>query len=125
MLKFDFKKIIHEHITAIVMAVIVGVIIIAPIIIFRFDPIYSGIDFFGTDGESSYIAQVHAVYNGDFSFGNVFLYEYEDQPYVKQPLPAIITAGLGKLFGLYVPNNSKLTEDEIRFICSIINKNIT
>jgi CDP-4-dehydro-6-deoxyglucose reductase, E1 len=28
-------------------------------------------------------------------------------------------------FGLYVPNNSKLTEDEIRFICSIINKNIT
>ncbi len=98
------KKIIVDHYLACILAVIVGVILVTPLLIFRFDSVYQGIDFFGTDGETSYIAQVHAVYNGDFSFGNVFLYEYKDQPYIKQPLPAIITAGLGKMFGLDVPN---------------------
>lgn len=97
-------KLVRAHWPAFLMAALVGAIIIAPPIIFRLDPAYRGIDLFGADGEASYIAQVHAIYNGDFSFGNVFLYEGKNQPYVKQPLPAIITAGLGKLLGLDVPD---------------------
>lgn len=97
-------KKIKQHWLAGVLAVLSGLIIIVPPLIFRHNPTYQGIDFFGTDGETSYIAQVHAVYNGDFKFGNVFLYEYADVPYVKQPLPAMVMAGLGKLFFLSVPN---------------------
>ncbi|MDP3784918.1 MAG: hypothetical protein Q8R12_02475 [bacterium] len=97
-------KLVWAHWPAVFMAALVGVIIIAPPIIFRFDPAYRGIDLLGADGEASYVAQVHAIYNGNFSFGNVFLYEGQNHPYVKQPLPAIITAGLGKFFGLDVPN---------------------
>ncbi len=97
-------KLVLPHWPALLMAVLVGMVIVAPPIIFRLDPAYRGIELFGADGEASYVAQVHAIYNGNFSFGNVFLYEGQNQPYVKQPLPAIITAGLGKFFGLDVPN---------------------
>lgn len=98
------KRTVRGHMLACLCAAAIGILMLLPIFIFQLDSSYQGIEMFGTDGESSYIAQVHAVYNGNFSFGNVFLYEYQDQPYVKQPLPAIITAGLGKLFRLSVPS---------------------
>ncbi len=98
------RVLVKAHVFAIVLAFLCAFIIAVPSVIFRFDPSFKGIDFLGTDGEASYLAQIHAVYNGDFSFGNVYMYEGKDQPYLKQPLPAVITAGLGKLLGLSVPD---------------------
>lgn len=98
-------RLIREHWIAIVCACLVGVIIVAPTLAFRTSAFYQGVDVFGTDGELNYVAQVHAVYNGDFRFGNVFLYEGKDQPYIRQQLPAILTALLGKALGLTVPDS--------------------
>lgn len=97
------KKHLREHWIAIACAVLAAVIIVSPIIAFRFDPSYQGIEFFGTDGELNYVAQVHAIYNGNFKFGNVFFYEGQDEPYIRQSLPAILTAVVGKVLFLNVP----------------------
>jgi hypothetical protein len=98
------KELAKNHASAILLSFLCAFIIVLPSVIFRFDPSFKGIDFLGTDGEASYLAQIHAVYNGDFSFGNVYMYEGKHLPYLKQPLPAVITAGLGKLLGLSVPD---------------------
>lgn len=94
---------LQKHWLALVCALIVGLIMVAPVIVFQFDESYQGVEFFGTDGELNYVAQVSAIYKGNYAFGNVFLYEGQDEPYIRQPLSAIVTAAVGKLFLLDVP----------------------
>src|SRR3989344_4729969 len=93
---------VQKHWLAVLCAAIIGLGIVAPVIIFQFDESYRGVEFFGTDGELNYVAQVNAIYKGNYAFGNVFLYEGQDEPYIRQPLPAIITAALGKILFLDV-----------------------
>ncbi len=113
MVKAGFKRLytvlraalrLHWH--ALFLSLICACIIGIPSVGFRFEPAFQGVDLLGTDAEENYVAQIRSVYNGDFSFGNVFLYEGKDEPYLKQPLPAILTAVLGKSLGLSVADAS-------------------
>lgn len=83
--------------------IVIGAIIAAPPIYFRyFDDGYKGIDLFGADSEHGYLAQIREIYDGHFSFGNVYLIDEKDQPYVQQPMLPMLTAFLGKISGLSV-----------------------
>lgn len=95
----------------ILLAVAVGILIFAPAVYFRyFDFGYKGIDFFGSDAENYYVGQIQEIYDGRWSSGNVFLAENKNDPYVQQPLPAIIVALLGKILGLSAININLLTK---------------
>ncbi len=83
------------------MAVLVGALMIAPSFYFHyFDPAYRGIEFFGSDAESDYLAQIREVYDGHWSSGNIYLADQKNALNLKQNLSPIIMALFGKLFGL-------------------------
>ena len=84
-----------------IIAVFIGILMIAPSFYFRyFGGAYRGIDFFGSDAETAYLAQVQEIYDGHWSLGNIYLSDLKDSPYVQQPLSPIIVAFLGKAAGI-------------------------
>lgn len=85
---------IKSHYLAIVLALFIGIISIAPQLIFSFDLSYSGIQMFGTDAENYYVARVHEVQDGHPLLGNVFLPD-KDKPYLIPGLGEIIIASIG------------------------------
>lgn len=94
-------KLVREHWGAAALAVLVGVLMIAPPFYFRyFDGGYQGLDFLGSDHEDFYVAQIQEIYDGHWSFGNSYLTEGKESPYVFPPLSPIIMALLGKFLGL-------------------------
>lgn len=79
----------------------IGVLMIAPSFYFHyFDSAYRGIELFGSDAETDYLAQIQEIYDGHWSSGNVYLADQKGTPYLKQNLSPIIIALLGKTFGL-------------------------
>ena len=93
---------IKSHRLAIVLALFIGIISIAPHLFFAFSvPDYSGIQISGIDAESHYLARINEIYDGHFSLSNVFL-PYKDQSYLIPPLGEIIIAFLGNIFFLDV-----------------------
>src|SRR3989344_3388226 len=63
------RKLIKSHIVAIFLAVVVGVISIAPQIYFSQDKNYKGIQMFGTDAEYDYVAKMNQSQYDDYSKG--------------------------------------------------------
>lgn len=101
----------REKYTIILLAVAVGLLISAPAVYFRyFDNRYKGIEFFGSDAENYYVSQIQEIYDGHWSLGNVFLAENKNDPYVQQPLPAIIVALLGKILKISARDINILTK---------------
>src|SRR3989344_2571736 len=95
------KKFSWEDYSILLVALAVGVLMIGPSFYFRyFDPAYQGIEFFGSDAESDYLAQVQEIYDGHWSSGNIYLADQKDAPYLKQNLSPIIIAMFGKISGL-------------------------
>lgn len=85
-------------------AVFVGALMIAPSFYFHyFDSAYEGIEFFGSDAESDYLAQIQEVYDGHWSSGNIYLADQKTAPYIRQNLSPMIMALFGKAFGLSAP----------------------
>ena len=65
---------LKRHGLAFILAILVGVICIAPFLYFALHaPGYSGIVMMGTDGEEHYLARMAEVYDGHAGVGNVFL----------------------------------------------------
>ncbi|MEK9170186.1 MAG: hypothetical protein AAB674_00885 [Patescibacteria group bacterium] len=82
-------------------AVLVGVLMIIPSFYFHyFDPAYRGIELFGSDAESDYLAQIQEIYDGHWFSGNIYLADQKDALYFKQNLSPIIMALFGKAAGL-------------------------
>lgn len=97
-------NIFKEHYLAIALAIVAGIIAVAPQIYFAFfTDAYSGIHIFKTDAETHYLARINEVYNGHPALGNVFL-ENKNKPYMQPPLGEIIVAGIGKISGLNAPD---------------------
>lgn len=95
------KNIFKEHYLIIFISIAVGVLMIAPSFYFRyFDSGYQGIDFFGSDSEVDYLAQIQEVYDGYWSSGSVYLADQKDSVHLWQNLGPIIVASLGKISGL-------------------------
>lgn len=84
------------HRLAVFVALVVGIISIAPQIFFSFSPSYKGVQMLGTDGENFYVARIHEIYEGHFSLGNVFLPD-KDKPYMLTPFGEILVGGLGNV----------------------------
>jgi len=88
----------REKFAVFLLSIAIGTLIVAPGIYFRYwDGGYRGIDFFGSDAEHFYLAQIQEIYDGHWSLGNVYLAEGKDDHYVQPPLPPILVASLGKL----------------------------
>src|SRR3989344_2415460 len=95
------KRFSIEDYLIIAVAILVGALTVAPAFYFRyFDPAYRGIEFFASEAEPSYLAQIQEIYDGHWSLGNVYLIDHKDDPYLQQPLSPMIMAFLGKIAGL-------------------------
>lgn len=86
---------LQPHCAATALAFFVGLISIAPQLIFSLSPEYKGIQMFGTDTEDYYVARINEIYDGHFGLGNVFLPD-KNKPYMAPPLGEIVMAGIGK-----------------------------
>src|SRR3989344_5755677 len=104
-------QLIRAHWRAGALAMAVGILISAPAIYFRYwDGGYRGIDFFGSDAENYYLGQIQEIYDGHLFSGNIFAVEGKNDPYVQQPLPAMIVAFLGKVLGINARDVNLLTK---------------
>ncbi|MGD0976852.1 MAG: hypothetical protein ABR875_00965 [Minisyncoccia bacterium] len=65
----EIKAMIRSHFVAIILAVIVGVISVAPQIFVLKDQNYRGIQMFGADAEYDYVAKMNQSMYGDYSKG--------------------------------------------------------
>ena len=65
----EIKKIIKSHIGAILMALVVGAISIAPQLYVLRDPNYKGVQMFGADAEYDYVAKINKAYYDNYSRG--------------------------------------------------------
>lgn len=94
-------KLIQENWAPLLLAALIGILAISPSFYFHyFDDGYRGIEFFGSDAENHYLGQVQEIYDGYWGSGNIYSAENKSDPYVQQPLPAIIMALLGKFLGI-------------------------
>ncbi|MDO8430338.1 MAG: hypothetical protein Q7S73_03150 [bacterium] len=108
MLSFIYSR---EKYTLVLLSVAIGILISAPAIYFRyFDGGYKGIDFFGSDAENYYLGQIQEIYDGHWFSGNIYVEEGKNDPYVQQPLPAMIIAFLGQSLGISARDVNVLTK---------------
>ncbi len=104
-------QLIRAHWRPVVLAIAVGILCSAPAVYFRYsDSGYKGVDFFGSDAENYYLGQIQEIYDGHFFSGNIFAIEGKNDPYVQQPMPAMIVAFLGKFLGISARDVNILTK---------------
>src|SRR3989344_5838184 len=93
------------------LSIAIGILIAAPAVYFRYwGGGYQGIDFLGSDAENYYLGQIQEIYDSHFFSGNIFTAEGKNDPYVQQPLPAMIVAFLGKFLGISARDANILTK---------------
>lgn len=100
---------LKNHKWAVILAVLAGMIIALPQFYFRYHDSYQGIDMPLTGAEFYYQGRIQEVRDGHISMGNVWFLEYKDRPYIQPPLGEIMTAYLGKIFGLGINNTILLS----------------
>jgi hypothetical protein len=95
-----------RYIILVLAAVMVGLACVYPDIFFihKAGPEYKGIAPIGFTDEIMYLARLNAVYKGDAFSGNPAIYEHRKDPVVIPPVPELIEASFGKLFGLDTPS---------------------
>jgi len=90
---------LQKHWLALVLAITIGVVCIAPYVYVAMQPQYQGVMLMGQDAEEHYVARIHELYDGNGTTGNVYL-PYKDEPYLIPPLGEIIVGSLGIAFFL-------------------------
>lgn len=86
-----------RHWLALLSAFALGVLVIAPQLIFMHTSAYRGIEMIGTDAEEYYVARMQEVYDGYPRLGGVFLSQ-KDLPYLVPGLGENIVARFGQVF---------------------------
>jgi hypothetical protein len=100
------KDIIKRHWIAIILSLVVGLIMIAPHLIFAIElgSDYRGIYMMQTDSESIYLARMQEIVDGYPMLGAVPYAEYKDRPALLPPtITDFILAGSSLLFGISLP----------------------
>src|SRR3989344_2744323 len=97
MRKLDLLK---EQATGIIIAVVVGLIIALPPIVFRWSSDYQGFDMLKTNTEAHYVAQVQEVYDGHLALGNPFFADLKNEPYLFPPIGPLVIGLIGRFLGL-------------------------
>lgn len=86
-----------RHRLALLSAFALGLLVVAPQLIFRHTPVYRGIDMIGSDAEEYYVARTQEVYDGNPRLGSTFRSE-KNLPYLVPGLGENITARFGQVF---------------------------
>lgn len=94
------RRRIKEHYLAILVAVLVGLIYVAPNIIFIFSlgDKYQGIPIIGTSDEDFYLARIQEIIDGHPAVGSAVFWEYKDRPAICPPLGEFFYAWPSRLF---------------------------
>lgn len=94
------KSILKKHYIAVVFALIVGAIYVAPHIVFELSQYDNAIHFAPLDAESHYLASVNEVAEGYDSYTSTFLYEYKNSSLQNMPTGAWLFGVLKRVMGL-------------------------
>lgn len=94
----------RQNWSALVIAVLVGVIVALPqfLFIFQAGSSYHGLNIFETDAEYYYINRINDVYFGHYLIANPYLAAGQNLPYVQPPLPEIIMGVTGRILHLSI-----------------------
>ena len=78
---------------------------VAPTIsaIWRISSDFKGIYPMFSNDEDQYLAMTREAYDGHYNFGNVYLKEHKDKPYLQQSLAEIIFAEIAKILNISIP----------------------
>lgn len=112
-------KLIKTHWLAVVLAIVVGGICIAPYAYFATRPEYQGVMLMGQDAEEHYVARIHELYDGHGSTGNTYL-PFKDEPYLIPPLGEMIVGAMGIMLFLSAAQATvaaKLIFPALAFVC--------
>ena len=105
MIKF-ICKLTKSHLTAIVVSIVLGLIIISPHLRMRleigdnFKGVYSSF----TDDEIYYQARIKEAAEGHFGIGNSYINEHQNDLFIHPPIPEWIFAVLVMVSGFSVPS---------------------
>ena len=115
---FTAKEKIISHYLAVLVAVIVGLIYIAPNLIFilSLGDEYKGIPMMRTGNEDFYLARIREIIDGHPALGSFVFYEYKNQPPLSPPAGEFLYALPTLLFGIS-PINTLIAS---RFFLSLI-----
>jgi hypothetical protein len=97
-------KFLKTHWIAILLAIIIGAITVAPPLVWRMSADYQGVDMLKTNTETLYMSMINEVIDGHWGLGNPYLWEGKDVSYLFPPVSAWLIGGFGKLFGLSAVN---------------------
>ncbi|MDP3999622.1 MAG: hypothetical protein Q8P76_03475 [bacterium] len=105
----------------IIIAFIIGALIAGPALYFHyFDPAYQGIEFFGSDAEDDYLAQIQEVYDGHWFSGNLYWADQKGAPYPLQFLSPFLVGMFGKILGISAIGVNLLTKFVLPFFLTIV-----
>lgn len=110
---------IRQHWSAVVLALVIGVICAAPFYYFASTPEYRGIVMMGNDAEDHYLARMKEVYEGHLSLGNTFL-PNKDQSYFVPSGGEILASGVGKLSGQSATDAEMLNKFIFPFLIALV-----
>ncbi|MCF7835511.1 MAG: hypothetical protein K9M15_00070 [Candidatus Marinimicrobia bacterium] len=105
--KERIKNFIKEHWLALVVAFVIGVVCIAPHIVFRVSmgDEYKGIYLMQTANELEYLSRMQEIVDGHWSLGSVPFYEYkESKPFIPPSAFELSFAFISKISGVSVSN---------------------
>lgn len=110
---------VKEHWAALALALIAGLITLAPHLMLWNEPGYQGIEMMQLDAENHYMARIHEVYEGHPAIGNTFLSDKE-LPNATPPLGEIMIAVFGKVFGLDAARAAIISKPVSLFIITLL-----
>lgn len=109
----------RAHWAALALALIAGLITLAPHFMLWNEPGYQGIEMMQLDAENHYMARIHEVYEGYPAISNTFLSDKE-LPYATPPLGEIVIAVFGKAFGLDAARAAIVSKPLSLFIITLL-----
>lgn len=100
------KSFFTEHYLALIFAVVVGVIFLAPSVFFIFSlgDAYQGIPMMATANEDSYLARIQEILDGNPMLGSPFFYEYKEEWPITPPTGELLYAISSLLFDVSPAN---------------------
>lgn len=106
------KNLIKSHKWAIVLAIVVGLLMILPQILFiiQTSSNYSGVNILATDSESTFLSVFQEASEGDWNFSDIFLTSNRSEFYQNPYLGELFMYKFGRLFFLNVGQNFLLTK---------------
>jgi len=112
------KQFLKQHSFIFLFAFVIGALIVFPTIfvISKIGPDFKGVFPMFNNDETHYIAMTREAYDGHYNFGNVYLKEHKDQPYITPSLAEIILAFEAKLIDLSIPASAAINDFLLPFI---------